>query len=72
MASARVGTPILLAGRRHASRMGPEMRRGLADLERRGRNSSGGIVVVRYGADTLLSVIRDVKAKLAEVKAWVA
>ena len=59
------GTPILL---RDVARvgLGPEMRRGLADWNGEGE-TVGGIVVVRYGADTL-QVINDVKAKLEEVK----
>ena len=59
------GTPILL---RDVARvgLGPEMRRGLADWNGEGE-TVGGIVVVRYGADTL-QVINDVKAKLEDVK----
>ena len=59
------GTPILL---RDVARvgLGPEMRRGLADWNGEGE-TVGGIVVVRYGADTL-QVINDVKAKIEEVK----
>ena len=60
------GAPILL---RDVARvgMGPEIRRGLADWNGEGE-VVGGIVIVRYGADTL-RVIADVKEKLAEVKA---
>jgi len=60
------GAPILLEDVARVA-MGPEMRRGLADWNGEGE-TVGGIVVVRYGADTL-RVIGDVKAKLAEVKA---
>jgi len=60
------GTPILLSDVARVS-IGPEMRRGLAEWNGEGE-TVGGIVVVRYGADTL-QVIRDVKSKLEEVKA---
>ena len=59
------GTPILLKDVARVGQ-GPEMRRGLADWNGEGE-TVGGIVVVRYGADTL-QVINDVKAKLEEVK----
>jgi len=45
---------------------GPEIRRGLAEWNGQGE-IVGGIVVVRYGANAL-QVIRDVKAKLAQLK----
>jgi Cu(I)/Ag(I) efflux system membrane protein CusA/SilA len=59
------GTPILL---RDVARVdiGPEMRRGLADWNGEGE-TVGGIIVVRSGADTL-QVIKDVKARLDEVR----
>ena len=60
------GTPILLRDVASVS-IGPEMRRGLAEWNGEGE-TVGGIVVVRHGAGTL-QVIRDVKAKLAQVKA---
>ena len=60
------GTPILLDDVAQVS-IGPEMRRGLAEWNGEGE-TVGGIVVVRYGVDTL-QVIRDVKAKLEQVKA---
>ncbi len=60
------GTPVLLQDVARVS-VGPEMRRGLAEWNGEGE-TVGGIVVVRYGADTL-QVIRDVKAKLEQVKA---
>ena len=60
------GTPILLGDVARVG-MGPEIRRGLADWNGEGE-VVGGIVIVRYGADTL-RVIADVKEKLAEVKA---
>ena len=60
------GMPILLRDVAQV-RMGPEMRRGIAELDGEGE-AVGGIVVVRHGADTR-QVIRDVKARLAEVEA---
>jgi copper/silver efflux system protein len=60
------GTPILVRDVAHVQ-LGPEMRRGLADWNGEGE-TVGGIVVVRYGADTY-KVIEDVKAKLADLKA---
>ena len=60
------GTPVLLRDVAMVQ-MGPELRRGLADWNGEGE-VVGGIVVVRYGADTD-QVIRDVKAKLESLKA---
>lgn len=60
------GTPILLGDVARVS-IGPEMRRGLAEWNGEGE-TVGGIIVVRYGADTR-QVISDVKAKLEQVKA---
>ncbi len=60
------GTPILLKDLGDVT-IGPEIRRGLADWNGEGE-TVGGIVVVRYGADTL-STIAAVKSKLAELKA---
>ncbi len=57
------GTPVLLrdvAG----IQLGPEIRRGLADLDGRGE-VAGGIVVVRFG-ENVLSVIDRVKQKISE------
>ncbi len=59
------GTPILLRDVAHVT-IGPEIRRGLADWNGEGE-TVGGIVVVRYGADTL-STIKRVKERLAELK----
>jgi len=59
------GTPILLRDVAHVT-IGPEIRRGLADWNGEGE-TVGGIVVVRYGADTL-STIAKVKERLAELK----
>ena len=47
-------------------RLGPDLRRGAADLDGRGE-TVGGIVVMRFG-ENALSVIDAVKAKLREVQ----
>ncbi|MDE0367161.1 MAG: CusA/CzcA family heavy metal efflux RND transporter [Gammaproteobacteria bacterium] len=60
------GLPILLEDVADVG-IGPDMRRGIAELNGEGE-TVGGIVVVRHGADTR-QVIRDVKARLAEVEA---
>ena len=57
------GTPILL-GQVADVQFGPDMRRGIAELNGEGE-TVGGIVVVRYGVDTR-SVINAVKARLDE------
>lgn len=59
------GTPVLV---RDVARveLGPEMRRGVADLDGRG-DTVGGIVVMRHG-ENAESVIRRVKARLQELK----
>ena len=59
------GTPILLKDV-GSVQVGPEIRRGLAELDGRGE-TVGGIVVVRAGANAY-DVIRRVKDKLAELK----
>jgi Cu(I)/Ag(I) efflux system membrane protein CusA/SilA len=60
----RKGTPVLV---RHVARVhtGPDMRRGIAELDGQGQ-VVGGIVIMRYG-ENALNVIRRVKAKLEEV-----
>jgi copper/silver efflux system protein len=45
---------------------GPELRRGVADLNGRG-DAVGGIVVMRYGGD-VLPLVERVKAKLAQIR----
>ena len=60
------GTPVLLRDVGTVQR-GPEMRRGLAELNGEGE-VVGGIIVVRYGANAY-EVIQNVKAKLEELKA---
>ncbi|MFI5336303.1 MAG: efflux RND transporter permease subunit, partial [Opitutales bacterium] len=57
------GTPVLL-GQVARIQFGPDMRRGVAELNGEGE-TVGGIVVVRYGVDTR-SVITAVKARLDE------
>ena len=59
------GTPILLKDIATVQ-YGPEIRRGLAELDGQGE-TVGGIVVVRYGANAR-QVIQDVKAKLEQLK----
>lgn len=55
------GTPILLGEIANVN-LGPDMRRGIAELNGEGE-TVGGIVVVRYGVDTR-QVIQAVKARL--------
>lgn len=57
------GTPILVkdVARVH---LGPEMRRGVAELNGQG-DVAGGIVVIRYGVDTY-GVIQDIKKAVKE------
>lgn len=59
------GIPILLQDVANV-KIGPEIRRGLADWNGEGE-TVGGIIVVRSGADTLSTLTR-VKEKLAELK----
>ncbi len=61
----RRGTPILIRdiGR---VQLGPDQRRGIAELDGKGQ-TVGGIVVMRFG-ENALNVINRVKAKLEEVK----
>jgi Cu(I)/Ag(I) efflux system membrane protein CusA/SilA len=58
------GTPILLRNVASVS-LGPELRRGLTDLDGEG-DVAAGIVVMRFG-ENALETIRNVKAKLAEL-----
>ncbi len=62
----RMGTPITLKQVAHVH-IGPELRRGLADLNGEGE-VAGGIVVMRYG-DNALETIERIKEKLDELKA---
>ncbi|SPF43025.1 copper/silver efflux system, membrane component [Syntrophobacter sp. SbD1] len=58
------GTPILVKNLGKVV-MGPDIRRGVAELDGEGE-TVGGIVVMRYG-ENALKVIDRVKAKLAEI-----
>ena len=60
------GTPILVRDLAEV-RIGPEMRRGVAELDGQGE-VVGGIVVMRFG-ENALSTIENVKAKLNELQA---
>ena len=60
------GTPVLLSNIAEV-RLGPEMRRGVADLNGEGE-TVGGIVVMRFG-ENALKTIDNVKRKLEELKA---
>jgi len=57
------GTPVFLKDVA-SIQLGPEIRRGLAELDGRGE-VAGGIVVVRFG-ENVLSVIDRVKTKISE------
>ncbi|MCX7011469.1 MAG: efflux RND transporter permease subunit [Candidatus Sumerlaeota bacterium] len=59
------GTPILIKNLGMVA-VGPEMRRGIIDWNGQGE-AVGGVVVARYGADTL-KTIRGVKDKLDELR----
>ncbi len=59
------GTPILLRDLAKV-RIGPELRRGLADLNGQGE-TVGGIVIMRYG-ENALQTIKNIKKKLEELK----
>jgi Cu(I)/Ag(I) efflux system membrane protein CusA/SilA len=59
------GTPILLKEVASVS-LGPEMRRGVTELNGEGE-VVGGIVIMRYG-ENALNVIDRVKAKIAEIQ----
>ena len=59
------GTPILV---KHLGTvaLGPDIRRGIADLDGKG-DVVGGIVIMRYG-ENALNVIERVRAKIAEIE----
>ncbi|MCX6998092.1 MAG: CusA/CzcA family heavy metal efflux RND transporter [Kiritimatiellaeota bacterium] len=59
------GAPVTLADVATIE-TGPQIRRGVADLDGRGE-AVGGVVVMRHG-ENALNVIQRVKAKLAELK----
>ncbi|ATB45420.1 efflux RND transporter permease subunit [Corallococcus macrosporus] len=60
------GTPVLVRNVAQVS-LGPDIRRGVAELDGKGE-VAGGIVVMRYG-ENALTVIEAVKARLEEVRA---
>ncbi len=60
------GTPILLRDLANIHK-GPELRRGLAELDGEGE-VAGGIVIMRFG-ENALDTIHNVKAKLEQLKA---
>ena len=59
------GTPILLKQVADIH-LGPELRRGVADLDGKGE-VAGGVVIMRYGGNALATIER-VRQKLAELK----
>ncbi len=59
------GTPILLRDVATVT-LGPDMRRGLVELNGKGE-VAGGIVIMRYGQDAL-EVIDRIKAKIKEIE----
>jgi Cu(I)/Ag(I) efflux system membrane protein CusA/SilA len=63
--TAQGGTPVRIKDVASVT-LGPEMRRGIADLDGEG-DVVGGIVVMRQG-ENALAVIERVKAKLAELR----
>ncbi|MEW5807090.1 MAG: efflux RND transporter permease subunit [Acidobacteriota bacterium] len=63
--ASETGTPVLLKDVATVA-LGPQMRRGIADLDGKG-DVVGGIVVMRHG-ENALNVIKRVKAKLEELK----
>jgi Cu(I)/Ag(I) efflux system membrane protein CusA/SilA len=58
------GTPVLLRDVAHVA-LGPEIRRGVSDLDGQG-DAVGGIVVMRHG-ENARAVIERVKERLAEI-----
>ncbi len=60
------GTPIYLRDVAHVQ-LGPELRRGAAELDGEGE-VAGGVVIMRYGGDAL-ATIEAVRAKLDQLRA---
>ena len=60
------GVPVLLSDVAHVH-LGPELRRGLAELDGEGE-VAGGIIIMRFGGNAL-STIKAVRAKLRELAA---
>src|SRR3990170_3368183 len=65
MSTNSIGTPVFLRDVATV-RIGPEIRRGLAELDGKGE-VAGGIVVVRFG-ENVLDVIERVKEKIKELE----
>jgi copper/silver efflux system protein len=65
MADAKTGTPVRIKDIGSVT-IGPDMRRGIADLDGRG-DVVGGVVIMRYG-ENALHVIERVKKKIQEVE----
>ncbi len=65
MVDKKTDTPVYIKDIANVA-FGPEMRRGIAELDGKGE-TVGGIIVMRYG-ENALSVIQGVKKKLAELK----
>ncbi|GHG03228.1 efflux RND transporter permease subunit [Thalassotalea marina] len=65
VASTASGQPILLNDVARVS-LGPEMRRGIAELDGQGE-TVGGVIVMRYG-ENAMQTIQGVKAKLESLK----
>jgi Cu(I)/Ag(I) efflux system membrane protein CusA/SilA len=59
------GRPVLLS-QVASIHLGPELRRGLADLDGEG-DVAGGVIIMRFG-ENALQVIKAVKAKLEDLK----
>ncbi len=59
------GTPVTVKNLGHVA-IGPDIRRGIADLDGEG-DTVGGVVVMRHG-ENALNVIERVKAKIDEIK----
>jgi Cu(I)/Ag(I) efflux system membrane protein CusA/SilA len=66
LATTAAGVPVRLGDVAHVQ-LGPEMRRGIGDLDGEGE-ATGGIIVMRSGQNAL-DTIRAVKARLAELQA---
>jgi len=65
MIDKRTNTPVYIKDIANVA-FGPEMRRGVAELDGKGE-TVGGIVVMRYG-ENALETIKAIKQKLAELK----
>lgn len=65
MADSNSGTPVRIKDIGNVT-LGPDIRRGVADLDGKG-DAVGGIVVMRYG-ENALHVIERVKAKIKEIE----